>query len=336
MDGLDLALCRFTPNGPHWEHVIMEARTVAYPADMQERLLQGMGSSALDAARLHRDLGRFIGSQCATLLAGRSVDVIGSHGHTLFHRPEEDLTTQIGCGARIAAHSGMPVVCDLRTKDIALGGQGAPLVPLGERLLFPTHRAFLNIGGICNVSLHHPERVLGHDVCIGNQAMNALAAMVGRPYDAEGALARSGRILSELLARLDALPFHDQAPPRSLGREWFLEQMLPMISEGDVSVADRLRTVVEHVAGQVGRALEGTKGPVLVTGGGAHNAFLLERIEAHATAELEVPDKRTVDQKEALIFAFLGLLRLLERPNVLASVTGARQDSIGGALYLPN
>ena len=334
LDGLDLSLCRF-PDGDR-PFNIEAARTVPYPADLRRRLLEAMDAPALEAARLDRDLGRFIGEACRDLIAeAGTADLVASHGHTLYHRPEEGLTTALGHGAWIAAACGLPVVNELRSLDVALGGQGAPLVPLGERDLFPGHRAFLNLGGICNVGLHGTDRVLGYDACIGNQALDRLAGEAGLDCDRDGALARSGAVNEELLATLDALPFHAQSPPRSLGREWFREAVEPLIGRTDIPLADRLRTVVEHIAGQVAKALEGARGPVLVTGGGAHNGFLVERLRARSSTPVELPEKDVIDFKEALVFAWLGLLRWQGRPTSLASVTGAARDSVGGAVWLP-
>ncbi|MDX9749752.1 MAG: anhydro-N-acetylmuramic acid kinase [Flavobacteriales bacterium] len=336
LDGLDLALCAFTRTDGQWAFTITDARTVPYDAAFRARLEAVMHGSALDLARLDRDLGDRIGAACREFLAGRPVDVIGSHGHTVFHLPpsggtDEGLTLQIGHGARIAAATGITTVCDFRTTDVALGGQGAPLVPLGEKLLFPGHKAFLNIGGICNIALHHADHVLGYDVCIGNQALNFLAEEAGHAYDADGAMARAGQVNDALLQRLNALPFHRQSPPRSLGREWFDAAVKPLIADRSLPLPDRLRTVVEHIAQQVGAALREADGATLATGGGAHNSYLLERIAAQT--RVEVPHKQVVDFKEALVFALLGVLRLRGEPTTLASVTGARRASVGGAVY---
>ncbi|MCB0769376.1 MAG: anhydro-N-acetylmuramic acid kinase [Flavobacteriales bacterium] len=333
LDGLDLAWCEFTVEGGHWAYCIREARTIPYPASMHERLIQVMNGTALELARLHRDLGSFIGAACAGLLGEGTVDVIASHGHTVFHKPDEGLTTQIGCGAQIAAVSGFTTVCDFRTMDVALGGQGAPLVPLGEQFLFPEHKAFLNIGGICNIALHEADKVVGYDVCIGNQALNSLAEEAEQPFDADGAIARSGKVDEALLAHLNALPFHHEPPPRSLGREWFEAEFRPLLST-TTSIPDRMRTVVEHIAQQVASASATAKSPLLVTGGGALNGFLMERIRALSKVPVVVPDTVTVEFKEALIFALLGVLRLRNGPTALASVTGAKKDSVGGAVYL--
>ncbi|MBL7951932.1 MAG: anhydro-N-acetylmuramic acid kinase [Flavobacteriales bacterium] len=336
LDGLDLALCTFAWKAGKWSFRIEDARTVPYDRAFQQRLLAVMQGSALDLARLDRDLGDLIGNAASQFLAGRTVDVIASHGHTIFHKPDEGLTVQIGHGARITATNGFPVVTDFRTLDVALGGQGAPLVPLGEQQLFPDHRCFLNIGGICNIAIHRDGRVLGYDVCIGNQALNLLASEAGLSYDKDGALARSGSVNEALLQRLNALPFHQQAPPRSLGREWFDAEVRPLITDPSIALNDRLRTVVQHIALIISNSLGTRRDTVLVTGGGAHNTLLIERLRAVSGREIVVPERTIVDFKEALIFAFLGVRRLNGDSTALASVTGASRDSSGGSLVSAN
>lgn len=335
LDGLDLALCSFVHDAGRWTGRIDRARTEPFPPDLQERLRGAMDATALEAARLHRDLGDHIGRACRAMAAGGTVHLVSSHGHTLFHRPAEGLTAAIGCGARIAVRSGIATVCDLRSTDVALGGQGAPLVPLAERLLFPGREAFLNLGGIANLAVHR-QGTVGYDVGPCNQALDLLAREAGRPYDADGALARAGTVNDRLLAALEALPFYRQAPPRSLGREWFEAEMRPLIDVPGLPLVDRLRTVSEHVALRIAAELErhGVR-EVLVTGGGAHNTLLLERMRALSGAVLEVPGPLLVDFKEAYLFALLGLLRWRGEANAAASVTGAGRDSVGGALYLP-
>jgi anhydro-N-acetylmuramic acid kinase len=337
LDGLDLAWCSLEHGAGGWSFNIQEALTVPYDAAFQQRLTDAMHGTALEAARLHRDLGDLIGNACHDLLAGRTVDLIASHGHTLFHKPEEGLTTQIGCGARIAAITGTATVCDFRSKDVAMGGQGAPLVPLGERLLFPEYKFFLNIGGICNISFHFPDHVSGYDLCIANQALNFLAQEAGGSYDHEGRIARSGTINYDLLGKLSFLPLMGQPPPRSIGRDWFDDEVRPLISDQSIPLADRMCTVVAHMAKEIDHHTSGADGlPMLVTGGGAHNTFLMEQLSFHSENTFVVPEKAIVDYKEALIFALLGVLRLQGEANSLASVTGAKHDSVGGAIYLPN
>ncbi|MBK9274424.1 MAG: anhydro-N-acetylmuramic acid kinase [Flavobacteriales bacterium] len=335
LDGLDLALCSFERSDDGWHGRIEQARTVPFPPALLARLRGAMDATALEAARLHRDLGDHIGEACRSLAAGGPVDLVCSHGHTLFHRPEEGLTAALGCGARIAVRSGMATVCDLRTTDVALGGQGAPLVPLAERLLFPGQEAFLNLGGIANLAVHRAGTT-GYDIGPCNQALDHLARQAGKPYDADGALAGEGTVKDDLLAALEALPFYRQPPPRSLGREWFEAEMRPLIDEPGIPLRDRLRTVSEHVARRIAAELDRhAVRRVLITGGGAHNTHLLERVGDQCKAELRVPEALLVDFKEAYLFALLGLLRWRGEVNALASVTGAARDSAGGAVYLP-
>lgn len=337
LDGLDLALCELAVTRGRWAYRIVRARTVRFPEALRARLQAAMEATALEHARLDSDLGAFIGQACRRFLKGEQVDVIGSHGHTVFHQPALGFSTQIGSGARIAAITGMPVVCDFRSADAAHGGQGAPLVPLAERLFFPEHSAFLNIGGICNVSIHRgKKKVIGFDACIGNQALNYLANEAGAAFDRDGRVARSGQLHERLLEQLNGLPFHSIKPPKSLGREWFNQAVIPLISNRRISLEDRLRTVTEHIAMQVGKALPATVPVVLATGGGARNHFLVERIANHAKPLVELPEPQVVDFKEALAFALLGVLRMRGEATALASVTGARKDSCGGAVYLPN
>lgn len=271
---------------------------------------------------------------------------VASHGHTIYHQPaERGLTFQLGHGAAIAAAAGLPVVCDFRSLDVALGGQGAPLVPLGDRLLFPDYGCCLNLGGIANLSVETAGGRLAYDISACNQLFNVLAAEAGLPYDADGQLARSGGLNAKLLAELDAPTWFDQPPPRSLGREWIEQHSLPPLLNRTIPLADRLHTAVHHVAGQVARAIResltgapaGSDRRVLATGGGAFNGFLIECMQAALgdAATVVVPEPQVVNFKEALIFALLGVLRWRGEINTLASATGARHDSSGGAIYLP-
>lgn len=336
LDGIDLALCRFEPKGKGWTFTIEKGETVPYTPVLRERLLHITEADALELARLHRDIGITIGTACKEFRQGTKAQLVASHGHTVFHKPDEGLTTQVGCGAHIAAISQLPTVCDFRTLDVALGGQGAPLVPFGERMLFPDHQAFVNLGGIANIAIHHGTKTIGFDICPCNQALDLLAGEAGMAYDAGGALARTGEVNVELLGKLNALAFYKQEPPRSLGREWFDEELKPLIGT-DLPLKDRLRTVVEHIALLIAQELDKAKvGTALFTGGGSHNRFLIERIAALGKVKPELPSAELIDYKEAVIFAFLGLMRMRGEVNTLASVTGASRDSIGGAVWLPN
>jgi anhydro-N-acetylmuramic acid kinase len=264
-------------------------------------------------------------------------DAVASHGHTIFHQPQLMLTTQIGDGDAIAAETGLPVVFNFRNLDVALGGQGAPLVPIGDRLLFGQYDACLNLGGFSNISYEEPSGSrVAFDVCPCNMALNHLSRMEGLAFDKNGQLARSGTVDKALLAKMNALDYYRRPMPKSLGKEWFVSNFLPLFSSGTYDARTLLRTTVEHIAEQITWAIKGHSiSTMLVTGGGAHHAFLIQQIRHQRdTLDVIVPDDLIIDYKEALIFAFLGLLRLHGENNCLRSVTGARKDCCGGAVYL--
>ena len=336
LDGLDLCCVHFDYDGK-WRYRIIKAESVDYPDSLRQALATAQDMTALAYARLHSDYGLYLGGQVRDFIArnGLKVDLVASHGQTIFHQPGVRFTAQIGSGAGIAAVSGIDTVCDFRTTDVALGGQGAPLVPIGDAVLFGDYDYCLNMGGFSNISFADGERRLAYDISPVNYVLNHYASLRGLAYDRDGALARSGKVCAELLARLNALDFYTQSGPKSLGREWVEEVVYPLIDSYSLSVEDVLATFVEHVAVQIGRNVRG--GRVLVTGGGARNVYLLERMRAVAPqADYVVPDPLTIDFKEALIFALLGALYVAGRPNCLATVTGAAHDNIGGCLYKGN
>ena len=336
LDGLDLCCVHFDYDGK-WRYRIIKAESVDYPDSLRQALASAQDMTALAYARLHSDYGLYLGGQVRDFIArnGLKVDLVASHGQTIFHQPGVRFTAQIGSGAGIAAVSGIDTVCDFRTTDVALGGQGAPLVPIGDAVLFGDYDYCLNMGGFSNISFADGERRLAYDISPVNYVLNHYASLRGMAYDRDGALARSGKVCAELLERLNALDFYTQSGPKSLGREWVEEVVYPLIDSYGLSVEDVLATFVEHVAVQIGRNVRG--GRVLVTGGGARNVYLLDRMRAVAPqADYVVPDPLTIDFKEALIFALLGALYVAGRPNCLATVTGAAHDNIGGCLYKGN
>ena len=367
LDGLDLCCVHFDYDGA-WRYRIVKAESVDYPAELREKLATAQSMSALDYARLHSDYGLYLGEQVRDFVArnGLKVDLVASHGQTIFHQPGVRFTAQIGSGAGIAATCGIDTVCDFRTTDVALGGQGAPLVPIGDAVLFADYDYCLNLGGFSNISYAEDDsraarwpggansvlscRVLAdkkgsvcaqgsprlaYDISPVNYVLNHYAGKLGMAYDKDGATARSGRVCEELLKALNALPFYAQDGPKSLGREWVEAEVYPLIESFSLPVEDVLSTFVEHVAEQVARHVRG--GRVLVTGGGARNVYLVDRMRAAAPqASFVVPDPLTIDFKEALIFALLGALYVADRPNCLSSVTGAAHDNIGGCLYKGN
>ena len=333
LDGLDLCCVHFEFDGT-WHYRIVKAESVDYPQPLREALASAQSMSAQAYARLHSDYGLYLGEQVKAFVERNhlKVDLVASHGQTVFHQPGVRFTAQIGSGAGIAAVSGIDTVCDFRTTDVALGGQGAPLVPIGDSILFGDYDYCLNLGGFSNISYAEGGRRLAFDISPVNYVLNHYAGRLGLAFDKDGAVARGGKVCGSLLEALNALDFYTMQGPKSLGREWVEQAVYPLIDSYGLPVADVLATFVEHVAQQIGHSVRG--GRVLVTGGGARNTYLLERMRAQAPqAEYAVPDLQTVDFKEALIFALLGALYHMGQANCLASVTGASRDSIGGCLY---
>jgi len=335
LDGLDIACCTFT-RGDQWRFDLHEAATISYDDTWRDRLRDAHTLSGLELAQLHVDLGNLHGAWVKEFISLHSVqvDFISSHGHTIYHQPSRGLTHQIGSAAHIAAITGVDVIADFRTTDVALGGQGAPLVPIGDLWLFGNYPMCLNLGGIANVSVKESLHMEAFDIGLCNMALNFFAEKLGVVYDRDGALSRAGSVNASLLEQLNSLDFFKQTAPKSLGKEFWVREFLPVVEYSGVNAQDALRTITEHIAIQIAEALnERNQGELLVTGGGAHNTFLMERIEAHTHHRVVLPDRIIVDFKEALIFAFLGALRMAGEPNALASVTGAKRDSVGGAIY---
>lgn len=336
LDGLDIAYCRFDYTDK-WSFEILKADCVAYSACWIEKLKSAVGLNAVQLVELHTAYGHYLGETVSKFIQQNNiqqVDLIASHGHTVFHYPAKKFTCQIGDGAAIAAITGIKTVSDLRAVDIALGGQGAPIVPIGDKLLFAAYKYCLNIGGIANISCKSNGAILAYDVCAANQVLNYYASQVGLEYDKGGELAAQGKVDGELLAKLNALQFHHQRYPKSLDNSFSKNEVLPLIEQYQLTVNDKLCTYVEVIAQQVTAQIN-VGGDLLITGGGAFNAFLIERIKANVQCDLTVPSADIVNYKEALVMALIGVLRLREEVNVLSSVTGAREDSINGALYLP-
>ena len=334
LDGLDLCCVTFRYNNGNWEYDILKAEDEAYPEEIKQKLANAQNMSALEYALFNSDYGIYLGQRVKAFIErnGLKPDLIASHGHTIFHQPGIRFTAQIGSGAGIAAETEVDCVCDFRTTDVALHGQGAPLVPIGDRALFAAYDYCLNMGGFSNISFDSGEYRSAYDISPVNYVMNHYTRSIGLEYDKDGEMARSGKVCEELLDRLNGLEFYSQKGPKSLGREWVENEVIPLINSYEISIEDKLCTFCEHVAVQIGSNIKG--GKVLLTGGGALNKYLVERMAARAPqCEYVVPDKMTVNFKEALIFAFLGMLYMCDVPNCLASVTGAKFNCVGGALY---
>lgn len=343
LDGLDLARVLFTEENGRWQYKIVAAECIPYDEERRKTFREIALGNAYHLAEMHVKLGKIFGQYASDFIqktGGKdNLVCVISHGQTIFHQPEHGFTCQIGDGASIASIAGVPCVCDLRSVDVALGGQGAPLVPGGEKFLFPQHKVFVNIGGISNISIHSDEKITAFDVCPGNTLLNFYAQKAGKSFDEGGNLARKGQVIQDLLSQWNEIPFLKAPYPKSLGTEHILKHWISLDLNVDAQIEDKLTTAVEHIAEQISFIINQTKvemlkDGVLITGGGALNNFLMERIRSKTNAEIVIPDRTTIDFKEALIMAFLGLQRWLGHHNSLAVVTGASRNSSGGAIYI--
>jgi anhydro-N-acetylmuramic acid kinase len=338
LDGIDLAHVSFAFSQSGCAFLINETQTVAYSAQWQARLKKAieLDHEALD--QIDIDYTRMLGNEIRSFieqhdLAGK-IEAVCSHGHTVLHRPAEGLTLQIGNRPQLAQIIGMPVVCDFRVQDVAMGGQGAPLVPVGDRILFADYDYCLNLGGFSNLSYEKSGFRQAFDISPVNTVLNHYAEALGLTYDDRGRIAQSGKINHELLLALNRIEFYDLKPPKSLGQEFVRDVMLPILGQNDLAIADILCTFCEHVAIQIAAAVPKCSGKMLVTGGGAYHDFLISRMQHHLDPiALVIPDGKTIEYKEALIFGLLGVLRLREEINVLSSVTGAKEDHCAGYIY---
>lgn len=344
LDGIDLALCHFEGFGPV-NYEILFAETIEYDQEWRDELANLHRRDGLYLSSLNIHYARFIALQIQNFLAKNEVSrilrsrdttpgevLISSHGHTVFHEPDKGLTLQIGHGAVIMALTRCNVVCDFRPQDVALGGQGAPLVPIGDELLFGEYDACLNIGGFANVSLKMDGKRRAWDICPANIVLNRWAERLGDTMDRDGKYSASGRLIRELLDQWESLEYYQSKAPKSLGREWVENIFLKNINESVFSPEDLLFTAVEHIARRIAADLP-TTGKVLVTGGGAYHRGLVNRIRQLTTADLIIPDKLLIDFKEAVVFGLMGYLRWNDRINVLSSVTGAETDHSSGVIY---
>lgn len=331
----------------NWELLLVD--TLPFTPEWQDRLRQLPSASALDFCYAHAALGHYLGELVNRFFIEKkldpaAVDLIASHGHTIFHEPAQGFTVQIGDGAALAAATGCAVVCDFRTADVALGGQGAPLAPMADKMLFPGYDFYLNLGGIANITCRTPsDQFVAFDVCGANQALNALANLVGQSYDADGQLAASGQLDPQLWEQINGQGFFAQPYPKSLSNQWVQQHLTQPCLAATSPIADRLHTVCQHVGYQLAQSVKQVldcehfakeKYRMLATGGGVFNGYLMHCIQRHLpSVEVVIPSENVVKFKEALLMALLGVMRLEGAPNCMASVTGAREDTIGGGVY---
>ena len=337
LDGVDLAHINFTVANRLWSFEILESETVAYTDEWIQKLKIAIGFSEIELENLNADYTKLLGGIISNFIQNNhleKLDAVCSHGHTILHQPQNGLTLQIGNLPEIANLINQNVVCDFRVADVKLGGQGAPLVPIGDQILFSDYEYCLNLGGFSNVSFESDGNRIAFDISPVNTALNFYANQLGLDYDDKGSISKGGNLNNNLLDGLNALDFYKKSFPKSLGFEFVKEIVLPMIEKHKISIEDKLHTFTEHIAQQIAFALPKKTGKILITGGGAYNEFLISRIKYHLPKiEVVIPDSKILEFKEALIFGLLGVLKSRNEVNVLSSVTGAKHDHSSGKVY---
>ncbi len=336
LDGLDLAVCSFEEKSGFWSFKILYSETVRYERDWIKKLSAAPYLSGKDLLLLDREYGQFIANQALSAIGscGIKTELIASHGHTIFHQPEGSFTYQLGNLQAIASETGIRTVGDFRQMDILLGGQGAPLVPVGDEHLFGSYDYCLNLGGFANISFKQDGKRMARDISPVNIILNQFANELDLPFDRDGKAGKSGTVSNALLEQLNAVSYYEKTGPGSLSREWVESDFLPCIHSIRLPVTDILRTLYEHISIQISRQIK-PHSKVLLTGGGAYNKFLVDLLSHHSQSEIHLPSPELIEFKEALVFAFLGLLRTMEKNNCYASVTGADRDSCCGVIFLP-
>lgn len=337
LDGVDLARIEFRLESNKWTFNIHENETISYNNNWINNLKKAVDYSTLELINLNIEYTKLLSSIISNFIKKNKIenlDAVCSHGHTILHQPEKGLTLQIGNLPEIASLTNQKFVCDFRVQDVQLGGQGAPLVPIGDQILFSEYDYCMNLGGFSNISFEENGKRVAFDISPVNTVLNYYAAILGFEYDDKGLISRSGKVHNGLLNHLNTLDFYRQKHPKSLGFEFVKETVLPLIENFDIPIEDKLRTFTEHVAYQVSQALHSKNGQILVTGGGAYNVFLMERIQFYIPEiKIIIPSAKMLEFKEALIFALLGVLKLRDETNVLSSVTGAKRDHSSGKIF---
>jgi len=337
LDGVDLAHIHFSISDGKWDYTILDCETIGYDTFWLNNLKKAIDFSSEKLLKLNEDYSVLLGNFIKSFIDKhhiKNLDAVCSHGHTILHQPQNGFTLQIGNLPEIAKITNETVVCDFRVQDVQLGGQGAPLVPIGDRILFTDYDYCLNLGGFSNVSFEENGKRIAFDISPVNTVLNYYANQLGLDYDDKGKISKSGKINSDLLNALNALDYYQKSFPKSLGFEFVKTVVLPLMENYAIAIEDKMTTFTEHVGLQTGLALPNSQGKMLITGGGAYNDFLIARMQHYLpNLDLIIPDAKTLEYKEALIFALLGVLKLRNEINVLSSVTGARNDHSSGVVY---
>jgi len=338
LDGLDLVYIKFDKDDIS-QFKIEKAITYPYSIEWKNKLKEAFHYSKNELVDLDIVYGNFIGDRVNQFIKDyclTKVDYIASHGHTIFHNPANGVTLQIGNGKEIAKRTNVKVICDFRTQDVALGGQGAPLVPIGDEILFNQFGFCLNLGGFANISFKTKGKRIAYDICPVNTVLNYYVSSLGLDYDNKGEIASTGHLNYQLLEKLNGLSFYKLSYPKSLGYEFVIEEIIPLIDSFNLSIEDILRTFIEHIAIQITNQLSVKKNKeILITGGGAYNRFLIKRLQSLLGYFIQLPSDLLINYKESLIFALLGLLKIRNQVNCLKSVTGAKKDHCSGVIFNP-
>lgn len=337
LDGIDIICVNFSYNG-NWDFKILNSETVSYSVKWKSTLGQLVTMSMDELNKIDVLYSEYLGHQILDFITKNkleAIDFIASHGHTALHQPEKGLTYQIGNQQILADIIGEKVICDFRVQDVKLGGQGAPLVPIGDRLLFSDFEYCLNLGGFANISFEKDKTRIAYDICPVNIVLNHYVSKLNLDYDDKGQIASKGSLNEDLLQDLNTLNFYKLEAPKSLGLEWVEQNVFPLIAKFNLQIEAILRTFVEHIAIQVSENLRLKNSKLLITGGGAYNDFLISRIKHFSKVDIVIPTKEIVEFKEALIFGLLGVIKDRNEVNCLKSVTGAKKDHSSGKILIP-
>lgn len=337
LDGIDIVYVSFDYLDT-WSFQIIKAETSAYTSEWVGILKDLVLKSKTELSKIDTSYTAYLASKIKAFIQKHDitdVDFISSHGHTAWHQPQNNLTFQIGNIPHLASLLNKTVVCDFRVQDVELGGQGAPLVPIGDELLFSEFDFCLNLGGFANVSTNYKNERIAYDICPVNIVLNHFVKQLGFDFDDKGNMAATGKLNFELLDKLNDLEFYKKPYPKSLGLEWVKNEVIPLIMSFKLEVNDVLSTFVEHIAKQISKELKlKLNASVLVTGGGAYNEYLISRINFYSNQDIVIPKNDIIEFKEALIFGFLGVLKMRGENNCLHSVTGASRSHSSGKIFL--
>ena len=331
LDGLDLAYCHFEYS-KIWKFKIINSTTIKYSNYWRNTLKTTHLKDNNEINRIDKEFGVFIANEANNFIKKKKIDFISCHGHTIFHDPNKKINLQIGDGKTIAEITNKTIINDFRTLDISLNGEGAPLVPIGDLHLFKKYKYCVNLGGFANISIKQNNSIIAFDICPVNIILNHMSNKLGKEYDKNGELAKEGVLINKLFEDLNNIIFYKKQPPKSLSREWVEKKILKIINN-KMKLNDVLHTLCEHIAFQIGNFLKGST--TLITGGGVFNDYLIDRIKYYSTSKIIIPNNEIINSKEALIFGFLGVLRIRNEVNCLRSVTGAKKNNCGGVIHTP-